>query len=66
MIILAAYIQGRSIWTIVLVVAFTSWANRRSGDPQPGDDAAHSRIRTSAVFSVSDCSGSCSARSCRT
>ena len=26
MIILAAYLQGRSIWTIVLVVAFTSWA----------------------------------------
>jgi peptide/nickel transport system permease protein len=26
MIILAAYISSRSIWTIVLVVAFTSWA----------------------------------------
>jgi peptide/nickel transport system permease protein len=26
MIILAAYLQGRSIWTIVLVVAFTGWA----------------------------------------
>jgi peptide/nickel transport system permease protein len=26
MIILAAYIPSRSIWTIVLVVAFTSWA----------------------------------------
>lgn len=26
MIILAAYLHGRSIWTIVLVVAFTSWA----------------------------------------
>lgn len=26
MIILAAYLQGRSVWTIVLVVAFTSWA----------------------------------------
>lgn len=26
MIILAAYLPGRSVWTIVLVVAFTSWA----------------------------------------
>jgi peptide/nickel transport system permease protein len=26
MIILAAYLQGRSVWTIVLVVALTSWA----------------------------------------
>lgn len=26
MIILAAYLQGRSVWTIALVVAFTSWA----------------------------------------
>ena len=26
MIILAAYLQGRSVWTIVLVVAFTGWA----------------------------------------
>lgn len=26
MIILAAYLQGHSVWTIVLVVAFTSWA----------------------------------------
>lgn len=26
MIILAAYLHGQSIWTIVLVVAFTSWA----------------------------------------
>ena len=26
MIILAAYLSSRSIWTIVLVVAFTSWA----------------------------------------
>jgi peptide/nickel transport system permease protein len=26
MIVLAAYLQGRSVWTIVLVVAFTSWA----------------------------------------
>jgi len=25
-IILAAYLQGRSVWTIVLVVAFTGWA----------------------------------------
>ncbi len=26
MIILAAYLRGRSVWTIVLVVGFTSWA----------------------------------------
>ena len=26
MIILAAYLKGRSVWTIVLVVAFTGWA----------------------------------------
>ena len=30
MIILAAYLQGRSVWTIVLVVAFTA------GRPGPG------------------------------
>jgi peptide/nickel transport system permease protein len=26
MIILAAYLQSRSVWTIILVVAFTAWA----------------------------------------
>ena len=31
MIILAAYLHGQSIWTIVLVVAFTSWATGRAG-----------------------------------
>ena len=51
MIILAAYLQGRSIWTIVLVVAFTSWA---TGARVIRSQAATLRSRefiTSAVFS---------------
>jgi peptide/nickel transport system permease protein len=51
MIILAAYIQGGSIWTIVLVVAFTSWA---TGARVIRSQAATLRSRefiTSAVFS---------------
>jgi peptide/nickel transport system permease protein len=51
MIILAAYLQSRSIWTIVLVVAFTSWA---TGARVIRSQAATLRSRdfiTSAVFS---------------
>jgi peptide/nickel transport system permease protein len=51
MIILAAYIQSRSIWTIVLVVAFTSWA---TGCRVIRSQATTLRTRdfvTSAVFS---------------
>jgi peptide/nickel transport system permease protein len=51
MIILAAYLQGRSIWTIVLVVAFTSWA---TGARVIRSQTATLRTRefvTSAVFS---------------
>jgi peptide/nickel transport system permease protein len=51
MIILAAYLQGGSIWTIVLVVAFTAWA---TGARVMRSQAATLRNRefiTSAVFS---------------
>jgi peptide/nickel transport system permease protein len=51
MIILAAYLQGRSVWTILLVVAFTSWA---TGARVIRSQASTLRSRdyvTSAVFS---------------
>jgi peptide/nickel transport system permease protein len=51
MIILAAYLQGHSVWTIVLVVGFTSWA---TGARVMRSQAATLRTRefvTSAVFS---------------
>jgi peptide/nickel transport system permease protein len=51
MIILAAYLQKHSVWTIVLVVAFTSWA---TGARVIRSQAASLRTRdfvTSAVFS---------------
>jgi peptide/nickel transport system permease protein len=51
MIVLAAYLQGRSVWTIVLVVAFTSWA---TGCRVIRSQTATLRTRefvTSAVFS---------------
>lgn len=51
MIILAAYIPNRSVWTIVIVVAFTSWA---TGARVIRSQAASLRNRefvTSAVFS---------------
>ncbi len=51
MIILAAYLSSRSIWTIVLVVAFTSWA---TGARVIRSQAATLRTRdfiTSAQFS---------------
>jgi peptide/nickel transport system permease protein len=51
MIILAAYIQSRSVWTIIFVVAFTSWA---TGARVIRSQASTLRTRefvTSAVFS---------------
>ncbi len=51
MIILAAYVPSRSVWTIVLVVAFTSWA---TGARVIRSQASTLRARefvTSAVFS---------------
>ena len=51
MIILAAYLQSHSVWTIVLVVGFTSWA---TGARVMRSQAATLRTRefvTSAVFS---------------
>jgi peptide/nickel transport system permease protein len=51
MIILAAYLQSRSVWTIVLVVGFTSWA---TGARVIRSQASTLRTRefvTSAVFS---------------
>jgi peptide/nickel transport system permease protein len=51
MIILAAYLQSRSVWTIILVVAFTSWA---TGARVIRSQAATLRTRdfiTSAQFS---------------
>ena len=51
MIILAAYLQGHSVWTIVLVVGFTGWA---TGARVMRSQAATLRTRefvTSAVFS---------------
>jgi peptide/nickel transport system permease protein len=51
MIILAAYIQSRSVWTIIFVVAFTSWA---TGARVIRSQASTLRARefvTSAVFS---------------
>jgi peptide/nickel transport system permease protein len=51
MIVLAAYLQGHSVWTIVLVVAFTSWA---TGARVMRSQTATLRTRefvTSAVFS---------------
>jgi peptide/nickel transport system permease protein len=51
MIILAAYVPSRSIWTIILVVAFTSWA---TGARVIRSQSASLRSRefiTSAIFS---------------
>jgi peptide/nickel transport system permease protein len=51
MIVLAAYLQGHSVWMIVLVVAFTSWA---TGARVMRSQTATLRTRefvTSAVFS---------------
>jgi peptide/nickel transport system permease protein len=51
MIILAAYLQGRSVWTIVLVVAFTSWATGARVIRSQTSTLRTRAFVTSAVFS---------------
>jgi peptide/nickel transport system permease protein len=51
MIILAAYLQGRSVWTIVLVVAFTSWATGARVIRSQTTTLRTRAFVTSAVFS---------------
>ena len=51
MIILAAYLQGGSIWTIVLVVAFTSWATGARVIRSQASTLRSREFITSAVFS---------------
>jgi peptide/nickel transport system permease protein len=51
MIILAAYLQGRSVWTIVLVVAFTAWATGARVIRSQTQTLRTREFVTSAVFS---------------
>jgi len=51
MIILAAYIPKRSVWTIVLVVAFTSWATGARVIRSQASTLRNREFITSAVFS---------------
>ncbi|MGI8613401.1 MAG: ABC transporter permease [Nocardioidaceae bacterium] len=51
MIILAAYIPKRSVWTIVLVVAFTSWATGARVIRSQASTLRNREFVTSAVFS---------------
>ncbi len=51
MFILAAYIQRRSVWTIVLVVAFTSWATGARVIRSQASTLRNRDFVTSAVFS---------------
>jgi len=51
MIILAAYLQSRSVWTIVLVVAFTSWATGARVIRSQTSTLRTREFVTSAVFS---------------
>jgi peptide/nickel transport system permease protein len=51
MIILAAYLQGHSVWTIVLVVAFTSWATGARVIRSQTSTLRTREFVTSAVFS---------------
>jgi peptide/nickel transport system permease protein len=51
MIILAAYLQGRSVWTIVLVVGFTSWATGARVIRSQTSTLRTREFVTSAVFS---------------
>ncbi len=51
MIILAAYIPKRSVWTIVLVVAFTSWATGARVIRSQASTLRNRDFITSAVFS---------------
>jgi peptide/nickel transport system permease protein len=51
MIILAAYLPSRSVWTIVLVVAFTSWATGARVIRSQASTLRSREFVTSAVFS---------------
>jgi len=51
MIILAAYIPKRSVWTIVLVVAFTSWATGARVIRSQASTLRNREFITSAIFS---------------
>jgi peptide/nickel transport system permease protein len=51
MIILAAYIPSRSVWTIVFVVAFTSWATGARVMRSQASTLRSREFVTSAVFS---------------
>ncbi|MGI8880932.1 MAG: ABC transporter permease [Jatrophihabitans sp.] len=51
MIILAAYVPSRSVWTIVLVVAFTSWATGARVIRSQASTLRSREFVTSAVFS---------------
>jgi peptide/nickel transport system permease protein len=51
MIILAAYLQGRSVWTIVLVIAFTAWATGARVIRSQTSTLRTREFVTSAVFS---------------
>jgi peptide/nickel transport system permease protein len=51
MIILAAYVPSRSIWTIVLVVAFTSWATGARVVRSQATSIRERDFVTSSVFS---------------
>jgi peptide/nickel transport system permease protein len=51
MIILAAYVQAHSVWTIVLVVGFTSWANGARVIRSQTSTLRTREFVTSAVFS---------------
>jgi peptide/nickel transport system permease protein len=51
MLILAAYLPSRSVWTIVLVVAFTSWATGARVVRSQANTLRTREFVTSAVFS---------------
>jgi peptide/nickel transport system permease protein len=51
MLVLAAYLPGRSVWTIVLVVAFTSWATGARVIRSQANTLRTREFVTSAVFS---------------
>ena len=51
MIVLAAYLQGHSVWTIVLVVAFTGWATGARVMRSQTSTLRTREFVTSAVFS---------------
>jgi peptide/nickel transport system permease protein len=51
MIILAAYVRSRSVWTIVMVVAFTSWATGARVIRSQASTLRNREFVTSAVFS---------------